>query len=278
MNQTTYPNLKQSFLLGLFYFGSYCLFFLIAGLIPYPFLKNFYELYFIIIFRGITPLCILPLIIYVSRKSGIEIGWKVQLPDIQLILLLLLLAIAMRIVLYPLIYPVSFWNDLMAGKIKIVTLYAFPWKPEMLVALTGSALLTPILEEIFWRKLILGMLLKKYSPVVAITTSAVLFAGSHLRLNDLGTLIGLGLLLGVVYYRTNSLEASIFVHSFNNVSVYLTRAGYVESNGFPLLRYVCAMAICGLVICLIVKNLGSFRRAISENSIHEDPLPSERIT
>ena len=268
MNQPTYPNLRQSLLLVLFFFGSYGLFSFLTGALPQLLGWQLSGLYMISM-KSINPVCILPLVLYISYKSGIQIKWRVKLPGIQLVSLLILLAFAGFIIAYPLARPVNYWHELMAGRIKIMTLLIADWNPERVINMIGGVLLVPIFEEIFWRKQILGLLLKRYSPVVGILVNSVLFALGHGRLHDIGSLIIWGLLFGVVYYQTNSIEASILTHAITNLFSNATKHGFMESNGFPLFKYIAVMVVCALVIYLIIKNLDKYRLVREDTVVHE---------
>ncbi|GAB2477872.1 protease [Hymenobacter qilianensis] len=74
----------------------------------------------------------------------------------------------------------------------------------------------PILEELLFRGLLLPGLLKNYSPRKAIIQSGLLFGIIHLNPAQAVSAFLLGLFLGWLYYRTQSLAACIVVHCLNN--------------------------------------------------------------
>ncbi|WP_234733150.1 CPBP family intramembrane glutamic endopeptidase [Tellurirhabdus bombi] len=96
------------------------------------------------------------------------------------------------------------------------------WMEKILASsFTKSAIWTvvlaaPILEEVLFRGVILDGFLKQYNPAKAIVWSAVLFGIIHLNPAQAvgGFLIGLA--LGWLYYRTQSLWLCIFLHFVNN--------------------------------------------------------------
>lgn len=79
------------------------------------------------------------------------------------------------------------------------------------------AVFAPLLEEILFRGIILkAMLNKGISPKKAILFSALIFGAVHgYPWQFLGAFL-LGLVLGLVYWKTKSLLMSILLHSFNN--------------------------------------------------------------
>ena len=85
----------------------------------------------------------------------------------------------------------------------------------------GAALLlgvvaAPVLEELLFRGVILGGLLRNQRPWVAIGQSALLFGLIHFNPAQSVSAAGLGLLLGWLYYRTRSLGLCIALHALNN--------------------------------------------------------------
>lgn len=87
-----------------------------------------------------------------------------------------------------------------------------------------TVFLAPIVEEFFFRKILIGHLFAKHK-YIGLVVSSVIFASVHLLtgFSLVGFIMygGLGLLLGFVYLKTNRLEASIVAHSFNNFVSYL---------------------------------------------------------
>jgi membrane protease YdiL (CAAX protease family) len=79
------------------------------------------------------------------------------------------------------------------------------------------AVFAPLLEEILFRGIILkAMINKGVSPKKAILFSALIFGAVHgYPWQFLGAFL-LGLVLGLVYWKTKSLLMSILLHSFNN--------------------------------------------------------------
>lgn len=79
------------------------------------------------------------------------------------------------------------------------------------------AVFAPLLEEILFRGIILkGMLNKGMNPKKAIFFSALIFGAIHgYPWQFLGAFF-LGLVMGLVYWKTNNLLLTILMHAFNN--------------------------------------------------------------
>ena len=94
-----------------------------------------------------------------------------------------------------------------------------------------TVLFAPILEEILFRGIIQkGLINKGVKPAKAIIFSALAFGIFHLNPWQTVNAFLLGLVLGVVYYKTKSLLMPILLHAFNNfISAYLLLNGNSES-------------------------------------------------
>lgn len=81
-------------------------------------------------------------------------------------------------------------------------------------------ILAPIFEEIIMRGVILEGLMNRYKPATAIIGSALIFGISHFNLPQFLTATMLGLILGIIYYKTKSLFLCITIHMTNNIMVF----------------------------------------------------------
>ena len=78
----------------------------------------------------------------------------------------------------------------------------------------------PLIEELFFRGLLLRSLRQRFGPGVAIVGSAVVFGLAHFELLQLPALILFGLVLGVLAERTGRLGPGIVAHAaFNAATV-----------------------------------------------------------
>ncbi len=253
MNQAIYPNRKQSIFLILFFLLSFGLYFFLTGFVPQLFGFQLSSLYRTLIYSFASPIGTLPIILYISKKSGVQIKKSIELCNIRIMLLLLLLAICSIIITSPLSNPKEYLNNLIDGKLKFMFFTKTEFELNIVIKILGASVFAPIFEEILFRKQILGQLLKKHSPILSIVLSSLLFAAGHLRYNDIGTLFIWGLLLGIVYYQTNSLETAILFHSFIGLSTFFIRKEFIDFTGFQLIKYVSIMAVCFTVMIIIIK-------------------------
>lgn len=83
------------------------------------------------------------------------------------------------------------------------------------------AIMAPVLEEILFRGIILDGYLKNYNPAKSIVISALLFALIHGNIaQGIGAFV-MGIVVGVLYWRTQSLLLCIGLHFVNNFTAAL---------------------------------------------------------
>ena len=85
-------------------------------------------------------------------------------------------------------------------------------------------ILAPLAEELVFRGAVLRTLLRLLGPRrhgLAILVSAVLFGAVHLNLPQFVHATLIGLLLGWMYYRTNSIISGVVFHWINNTVAYI---------------------------------------------------------
>lgn len=89
--------------------------------------------------------------------------------------------------------------------------------------ISRTLLLVPILEEVFYRRIILSNLLKKHKTIFSIIVSSLMFSIGHLDYNYSIVFLIFGILLGTFYWRTKNLYLTIIIHIVINVlTLFLT--------------------------------------------------------
>jgi membrane protease YdiL (CAAX protease family) len=105
-------------------------------------------------------------------------------------------------------------TDALAEQIKIAPL-------TTLGLLLAGALVAPVCEEVFFRGFLLPGISRAMPIWAAVIVSSLLFGVAHVDLGSFAPLVVIGLLLGVVRWKTRSLWPSIFLHTLNNVAALL---------------------------------------------------------
>lgn len=77
-------------------------------------------------------------------------------------------------------------------------------------------LIGPILEEIFYRRIILNNLLQKYNVYFSILLSSLLFSIGHMDFDYTFVFLVFGILIGTFYWKTWNLYLTILLHIFIN--------------------------------------------------------------
>ena len=93
------------------------------------------------------------------------------------------------------------------------------------------ALGAPLVEELVFRGAVLRALLRwKSNPWVGIIISSVLFAASHMNPVQMPHAFLIGLLLGWMYYRTDSIVPGVVYHWVNNTVAYVLYQFYPNAD------------------------------------------------
>lgn len=86
-----------------------------------------------------------------------------------------------------------------------------------IILVLSVIIVAPIYEEIVFRGILLKGMSKKINPTIALVVSALLFAIVHMNIPQGINAFLLGLVLGFIYLRTESIYLSIFAHCLNNI-------------------------------------------------------------
>ena len=113
---------------------------------------------------------------------------------------------------------------------------------QVTVALFAIIVLMPFFEEILFRGLFMGELMKSFRPWSAVIIQAVFFAAAHMVLFQSVFTFGVGVLLGIVYYKTQSLKTVTLFHGAFNLSVIIPQ---IDMS----LKSVIVYGMSGIVLC-----------------------------
>ena len=174
----------------------------------------------------IETLLSLPFIFWSIKKTGTNIKDSFVLPDSLTLIKMFVTVLLLFIILRPFDHFDSFYEALLNSKIRIPNTTT---KPFFTVFSLKIILLVPIIEELFFRGLVLKSFLKKYSPLYAILLSSFLFGIFHASLYYLIYYTLLGILFGLLYYSSNSLVTSILAHISYNACC-LFNSTYIDFN------------------------------------------------
>jgi membrane protease YdiL (CAAX protease family) len=133
-----------------------------------------------------------------------------------------------------------------------------------------------LVEETFFRGYLQRRFLERWSPVVAIGFTTLLFAIMHFdSLTHIVAVIPLGIVTGLLAYRTNSVKPGMVVHALHNVGTVVFSASVMmfgplvaeETLGLIVFGTMIVLALFGLPALISLVRSG--KRAIATDSVLE---------
>lgn len=163
----------------------------------------------------------MPILAANRKGNGLvaDFGFRMRPLDVPLGLVLGFLT---QVVVVPLVYAPIFWiigeRDVSADARSLTDRADDPFGVGLLVLIVVIG--APIVEELFFRGLLLRSLERRWGSVWALLVSSVIFGAVHLQPLQFPALVVVGLILGALAQRTGRLGLSIFTHiGFNAVAV-----------------------------------------------------------
>ncbi len=194
----------------------------------------------------------IPYIVFLIKKTNIRIWDYFAIPDFNTLLKLVVVSLLLRFVIsIPLDYSDDFFNLLANSKIKFHSIDIFDNKmPAIVIALRWVFI--PVIEEILYRGLILGGFLKRYTPTQAILLSSLIFSFAHLNIERFFSLLILGVILGIFYYKTNSILVSSISHFIFNMAIIL-KFKIHDFNPVDLIVYISIFLISIWIVVYLLR-------------------------
>ena len=154
-----------------------------------------------------------------NRKNNIDFPKATKLntkPNMKTLVVCLMLGLVFVLLVSPFINCYTWAVQTIGIKSPADIELTSAW--EFVVALFVTALLPAVVEEIFYRGVILNGL-KRLGKWTAILISAAAFSLMHGNLYQLPYTFGLGVLLGYIAFETGSLLPTILIHFLSNAQV-----------------------------------------------------------
>lgn len=195
-------------------------------------------------------------IIFAIQFFGVEVKNQFNKIKLKPTFLFSLLTVLIFLLILPLVNPIDFFEKIANYKI---TTHQYDLKvlnpPNFFNVLYFflMVILTPIIEEILYRGIILHLFLQRYSVKISLILSSLIFAFIHFKFIGFGYLFLYGLLFGFAYYKTNSLFTSILLHFLINLMASTTSNQYIELNNTNFTKYILFIAVL-LTTAFIVFN------------------------
>lgn len=161
----------------------------------------------------------------IENNGQWEVKWKTQRISISSLVVFGVMTLSTMIIMDPIIELIPMPETLLKRFEDLM-------RPDIFSFLT-VVVLAPVLEELFFRGVILESFLKNYSPWKAILWSAIIFGCAHFNpWQSVGSGL-LGILIGWAYVKTNSLVPGIAIHFLNNL-ISFTAMALSSGNSFYL--------------------------------------------
>ena len=147
---------------------------------------------------------------------------------------------------------------------------------DSLPGILAVGVLGPILEEVVFREALLGgMFAQRVSPWKAILISAFVFGAVHFNPAQFPAAFCIGLLLGVVYWKTGNIVVTSIIHMANNLlCVALVRGLGDAADTFSLGQWMgggmVPLVVAGLSLLLCVGMFAVFIRTYPQVATPED--------
>ncbi|NMA24419.1 MAG: CPBP family intramembrane metalloprotease [Clostridiales bacterium] len=146
---------------------------------------------------------------------------------------------------------------------------------DFIPSLLAVGIVGPIFEELLYRGLIFGELRKITKVRIALVIQAVPFGAMHLDVIQGSYAVIIGILLGYVYYRSNSIIAPIIVHiSINASSVIMAHF----LTGTELDQWTAVIMAAGALLFLatgaFILSSRNFKRTMDDSLYHMNRTPS----
>lgn len=134
----------------------------------------------------------------------------------------LILGVGLQVIAVPVIYLVIFLfterRDVSEAARDLTSIVNSPLDAVMLVLVVAIG--APLVEELFFRGLLLRSLQRRFGTTVAVIGSSVVFAAIHMQLLQFPALLMFGLVAALLTVRSGRLGPAIWTHvGFNAVTV-----------------------------------------------------------
>ncbi|WP_034671244.1 CPBP family intramembrane glutamic endopeptidase [Epilithonimonas caeni] len=205
---------------------------------------------------------------FIVRKDGRKLNFDFSTKPFRVYLLIFPMMFGMMLVADYTTQLIPTTGDLLGEIYKMYSEQFEKLAEDPVSLLIMTVILAPILEEILFRGIIMkGMVNNNVKPVTAIVISAFIFGLVHFNPWQFAGAFLLGLVLGLVYYKTKSLLMSILLHAFNNL-VSAMMMLYSDSETFSDLTHLNKELV--LVMGIVIFAVPFYFFAIHKNIIYKD--------
>lgn len=128
--------------------------------------------------------------------------------------------------------------------------FEFTYVYQIIIALFSIIVIGPLFEEILFRGIIMNEFLKIMRPWAAIVLQAFFFGLAHFSLFQSSFAFAVGILLGIIYFKTKNIKASVVSHSVFNLTAFISEIA--KDNLSATIILVFGIAITAISMFYIV--------------------------
>jgi membrane protease YdiL (CAAX protease family) len=235
---------------------------------PFIFLREYIKISEQLFFNGFFVLystVIITISYFINKKRGIKFESDIKINNPKLIPLMISIILLYQIgISKPMLYLINSFNN------EIPSLNN-PMEMESLIFFIGAIVLSPILEEIIFRRIILKGFLTNYTPKKAILFSAIVFGVMHGEPIQIINAFIIGLFFGWIYYKTKSIGITIALHLTANLSVFILSLLYYKYADFNTVTII-SIYIIPLSLILILHVTSKLIKSITPKLIEKEQI------
>jgi hypothetical protein len=202
-----------------------------------------------------------------TRLYKIDFPKRIEKPKFKEVFLIAIIAIVAIIVVLPLTYPAEYRNSILFEK-NAAQLpgneFTFYQNSQYLIF---GCIISPIIEEIIYRRIVLGGLILRYPTLRTVIILSIVFGVLHFKISFAAVIV-LGLVVSYIYVITDSLVLAILFHMmWNSFDLAFSFFRAQLSNVLTSYWYLGIFAIGVTIIFLLLNELRkfeNFKKAVSQ--------------
>ena len=115
--------------------------------------------------------------------------------------------------------------------------FEFTYVYQALIALFSIVVIAPLFEEILFRGLIMNEFLKIMRPWAAIVLQAAFFALAHFSLFQSSFAFIVGIILGIIYFKTQNIKTVAVCHGVFNLTAFISEIAKDSQSALIILVF-----------------------------------------
>lgn len=201
-------------------------------------------------------------VVWLRRRAGLNSGIHLGVRRVNLPIVLwgVLVVLVSGIVLEPLLdlFPQEGYDTV------VQTIGRGGW------AILSTVVAAPILEEMFFRGLVMESCKERFGSAAALLLSSLLFGVIHIVPVQMVNAFVVGLILGYAYLRTRSLLSVMIIHAVNNGIAYATISLFGNNSNLTLRELIplewLYYLVYGLAVVFLVWAMWRMFRVLRDNT------------